>query len=137
MGCGRCRCERKVKCELMSTRFEASCCSPINRGLCLELARSVRTQRIWPYIWWYPCQKHRSTPYTPCQGCSVRFLGSTGSIKFVKVLQPSNCLKGLMCNFGKRALGLLPPPSNLPIRCVYYKYLWGGKWGQNGIMSSL
>ena len=48
------------------------------------------------------------------QGCSVRFFGSKGSIKFVKVLEPSNCSKGLMCNFRKRALGLLPPPSDLP-----------------------
>ena len=48
------------------------------------------------------------------QGCSVRFLGSKGLIKFVKVLEPSNCLKDSMCNFGKRVLGLLPPPSNLP-----------------------
>jgi len=43
------------------------------------------------------------------QGCSVRFFGSKGSIKFVKVLKPSNCSKGLMCNSGKRVLGLLPP----------------------------
>jgi hypothetical protein len=48
------------------------------------------------------------------QGCSVRFFGSKGSLKFVKVLEPSNCSKGPMCNFGKWALGLSPPPSNLP-----------------------
>jgi hypothetical protein len=30
-----------------------------------------------------------------------RFFGSKGSIKFVKVLEPSNCLSGSMCNFKK------------------------------------
>ena len=33
--------------------------------------------------------------------------------KCVKVLEPSNCSKGLMCNFGKQAIGLLPGPLNL------------------------
>ena len=33
------------------------------------------------------------------QGCSVHFFGSKGSIKFVKVLEPSNCLSSSMCNF--------------------------------------
>ena len=34
---------------------------------------------------------------TKQQGCSVRSFGSKGSIKFVKVLKPSNCSKGSMC----------------------------------------
>jgi len=34
-------------------------------------------------------------------GCFVRFFGSKGLIKFDKVLEPLNCLKGLMCNFGE------------------------------------
>jgi hypothetical protein len=25
----------------------------------LGLARTVYMHRIWPYIWWFPCQKHR------------------------------------------------------------------------------
>jgi hypothetical protein len=29
------------------------------RELCLGLARTVYIHRIWPYIWWFPCQKHR------------------------------------------------------------------------------
>ena len=33
------------------------------------------------------------------QGCSVRFFGSKGLIKFVNVLEPSNCLSSSMCNF--------------------------------------
>ena len=33
------------------------------------------------------------------QGCSVRFCESKGSIKFVKVLEPSNCSSSSMCNF--------------------------------------
>jgi hypothetical protein len=52
--------------------------------------------------------------HTLYQGCSVRYFGSKGLIKFSKVLEPSNCSKGSMCNFEKRALELLPPPSNLP-----------------------
>jgi hypothetical protein len=59
------------------------------------------------------------------QGCSVRFFGSKGSIKFVQVLEPSSCLKGSMCNFGKRALGLLPPPSNL--LCMFINNYRGKK----------
>jgi len=58
----------------------------------------------------------KNTVYTPhrIHGFSVLFFGSKGSINFVKVLESSNCLKGSTCNFGKRTLGLLPPPSNLP-----------------------
>ena len=63
------------------------------------------------------------------QGCSVRFWeqgfnkatrsphgegGASLTGPFfvrgtVKVLEPSNCLKGSMSIFGERALGLLPP----------------------------
>jgi hypothetical protein len=33
------------------------------------------------------------------QGCSIRFFGIKGLIKFVKVLKPMNCSSNLMCNF--------------------------------------
>jgi len=36
-------------------------------------------------------------------GLFSSFFGSKGFIKFVKVLEPSNCLKSTMCNFGKPA----------------------------------
>ena len=54
------------------------------------------------------------------QGCSVRFSGSKGSIKCVKVRKPSNCSKGSMCNFGKGTPGLLQPPQNFhnSMRCL-------------------
>ena len=32
-------------------------------GTCLGLARTVRIHRIWPYIWWFPCQISVYTPY--------------------------------------------------------------------------
>jgi len=57
------------------------------------------------------------------------FFGSKGSIMFVKVLEPSNCSKGLMCNFGKRALGVLPPPSKLPKQLCMFINNYGGKKG--------
>ena len=69
----------------------------------------------------------RFWPTLGTQGCSVRFSGSNGSIKFVKVVKPSNCSKGSMCNFGKQALGLLPPPSNLMF-INNYKGKRGPKW---------
>jgi hypothetical protein len=34
------------------------------------------------------------------QGCSDQFFGNKGSIKFVKVLEPSNCSSSSMCNSG-------------------------------------
>ena len=62
------------------------------------------------------------------QGCSVRFFGSKGSIKFVKVLEPSNCSKGSMCNFWKRALGQLSP-SKLPKQLCMLINNYRGKRG--------
>jgi len=29
------------------------------RGTCVGLARTVYIHRIWPYIWWFPCQNYR------------------------------------------------------------------------------
>jgi hypothetical protein len=53
--------------------------------------------------------------FQPPPGCSVRFFGSKGLIKFVEDLKPSSCLKGSICNFGKRAIGLF---SIFPISCL-------------------
>jgi len=30
-----------------------------NHQIYVGLARTVYMHRIWPYIWWFPCQKHR------------------------------------------------------------------------------
>ena len=27
--------------------------------ICVGLARTVYLHRIWPYVWWFPCQKYR------------------------------------------------------------------------------
>ena len=47
-------------------------------------------------------------------GLLSSFFGNKGPITFVNVLEPSNCSKGSMCNFWKRAFGILPPPLGLP-----------------------
>ena len=57
------------------------------------------------------------------------FWGAKGSTNFVKVLEPSNCLKGSMYNFGKQALGLLLPPSKLPF-CIFMNNYRGKKGGR-------
>ena len=75
---------------MMQCSLTAICC--MKHSVCVGPARTV-------YIY---------SMYTA--GLFSSFFGSKGS----KALEPSNCSKGLTCNFGKRALGLLPPPSNLP-----------------------
>ena len=49
------------------------------------------------------------------QGCSARFSGSKGSIKYVKVREPLNCLKGSICkyNFWKRDPWASPTASKI------------------------
>ena len=98
---------------------------PCKGDMFLRLARTVYMHHIWPYIWWLSCQKYRiytvyiwfwptlhvfctqlsikatHAPYfSTNQGCPVQFFGSKGSMKFVKVLEPSNCSSSSMCNFG-------------------------------------
>jgi hypothetical protein len=33
--------------------------APLNYASCVGLARTVYIHRIWPYVWWFPCQKYR------------------------------------------------------------------------------
>jgi hypothetical protein len=73
-----------------------------------------------------PCKEHKKIRVVQL------VFWEQGSIKFVKVLLPLNCSKGLMCNFGNRALGFLPPPSNLPNKlCMFvnnYRRKRGPEW---------
>jgi hypothetical protein len=57
--------------------------------------------------------------YMCVQGCSIRFFGSKGSIKFVKVLEPSNCSSSLMCNFGNEQFCWFPW-SYSSKTCLYF-----------------
>ena len=63
------------------------------------------------------------------QGLFSSFFWEQGFGKVVKVLEPSNCLKGSMCNFWKQALRLLPHLQIFPTSCVCLLIILGGKRG--------
>jgi hypothetical protein len=63
-------------------------------------------------ILWHQDQRE-GWPDLCCTRVAPVYTSANGSIKFVKVCEPSNCSKNSMCNFEKQALGLLLPPSNL------------------------
>ena len=48
-------------------------------------------------------------------GCSFRFIGSKGLVKFMKALQSLNCLSSSMCNFENGRFHL----SYSSITCLY------------------
>jgi len=31
----------------------------LKHALCVGLARTMYLHRVWPYVWWFPCQKYR------------------------------------------------------------------------------
>ena len=77
----------------------------------------------------------RNHIYTVYRVVKFNFFGSKGLIKFVKVLEPSNCFKGLMCIFGNKSLGS-PHLQFFPISCVRLINN-NRRRGPNGTMSSL
>lgn len=66
--------------------------------------------RAWARLWEKVSSK---------QGCLARFLGSKGSINFVKVLEPSNRLSSATCNFGNEGFRWFPwsYPSKTCLYC--------------------
>ena len=92
----------------------------------LHLYTSSHLKRIPPTH--IPRDGHNHVPiHGVYQGCSVRFFESKGLLKFVKVIEPSNCLKGSMCNFGNGPLGSSPHLQIFPISCVWLYITIGGK----------
>ena len=56
------------------------------------------------------------------QSCSVRFFRSKGLIKLVKVLEPSNFLSSLMCNFDMEDFAGHTRSKNCLDNYIYYIY---------------
>jgi hypothetical protein len=57
------------------------------------------------------------------QGCSVRLFGSKGSIKFVKVLEPSNCSSSSMCIFENGGFCLFHGHTRPNMLVLSYMYI--------------
>jgi len=51
---------------------------------------------------------HTSTAIIVTRVVHFVFVGSKGLIQFVKIVEPSNCLSGLMCGFGIGVFCWLP-----------------------------
>jgi len=87
-----------------------------------NVCTSVSTER-WFWLFGVRGVNHESACHQmmnqTTQGCWVRFFGSKGLIKYVKVLEPSN---SSMCKFGNR-----PPPTFESLRMFINNYT-----GKNG-----
>jgi len=86
-----------------------------HHAACVGLARTVYTHRIWPYVWWFPCQKYcMYTVYT--YKCMVLANSKHVHAHFQCLhLLPTFVISHHFCNCPP--LCKSPPPLQLPTTC--------------------